>query len=164
MKNQEKEQQQLYLKLLQATGSLSNIFSDSISPYLYYRAMENIFCKAFEADNLSRGDVSVDAAKNKVGIGLKTFLFNNGKTFQKIAEFNKESYLFRNSESQKLNTETARNIISTVAEMRNERIDFTKRSHDLDYMIYHSITRSKYQMSIYEDMIDFIDIDSIEVL
>ena len=164
MKNQEKEQQQLYLKLLQVTGSLSNIFSDSISPYLYYRAMENIFCKAFEADNLSRGDVSVDAAKNKVGIGLKTFLFNNGKTFQKIAEFNKESYLFRNSESQKLNTGTARNIISTVAEMRNERIDFTKRSHDLDYMIYHSITRSKYQMSIYEDMIDFIDIDSIEVL
>ena len=97
MKNQEKEQQQLYLKLLQVTGSLSNIFSDSISPYLYYRAMENIFCKAFEADNLSRGDVSVDAAKNKVGIGLKTFLFNNGKTFQKIAEFNKEYYLFRNS-------------------------------------------------------------------
>ena len=51
--------------------------------------MENIFCISFGANNLSRSDISVDAGKNGIGIGLKTFLQSNGKTFQKVAEFNK---------------------------------------------------------------------------
>ena len=73
--------QKQYIDLLEITGSLSNLFSESSSPFLYYRAMENIFCKAFKADNLSRGDISADARKNGIGIGLKTFLQKNGNTF-----------------------------------------------------------------------------------
>ena len=92
---QDEESRKLYTDLLKMMGLLSNLFAESKNPFLYYRAMENIFCKAFNADNLSRSDVSADAGKNGIGIGLKTFLQNNGNTFQKIAEFNKESYLLR---------------------------------------------------------------------
>ncbi|MFR6141865.1 MAG: hypothetical protein ACLUJM_03880 [Finegoldia sp.] len=86
---QDEEQKQLYTQLLQITCSLSNLFSDSVEPFLYYRAMENIFCKAFNATNYARSDISVDSGKGNIGLGLKTFLHKNGKTLQKIAEFNK---------------------------------------------------------------------------
>ena len=72
-------QQELYIELLQITGALSNLFAESKTPFLYYRTMENIFCKSFDADNLSRSDVSADAGKGKVGIGLKTFLHQIGR-------------------------------------------------------------------------------------
>ncbi len=42
-----------------------------------------MFCKAFNAQDLSRGDVSYDAKKDLLGIGLKTFLRSNDKTIQK---------------------------------------------------------------------------------
>lgn len=120
---QSKEKQILYKELLEITGALSNLFSESDNPFLYYRAMENIFCKAFNADNLSRSDISADAGKNGVGIGLKTFLQNNGYTFQKIAEFNKESYLLRGLSD--------KNLVEQVSRMRNERIKSTMRICDL---------------------------------
>ena len=50
-----------YKKMLKIVGSLSNMFSESNQPYLYYRCHENIFCKYFEAENLSREDCSADA-------------------------------------------------------------------------------------------------------
>lgn len=62
--NQDEEQKQLYIKTLQVTCSLLNLFSDSVNPFLYYRAMENIFCKAFNAKNYSRSDISIDLGKN----------------------------------------------------------------------------------------------------
>ena len=64
---QPEDRKRLYTSLLEVTGSLSNLFSESSNPFLYYRAMENIFCKAFKADNLSRSDISVDAGKDGVG-------------------------------------------------------------------------------------------------
>jgi len=94
---QSKKQNEEYTKLLNLVGSLSNLFSDSSVPFLYYRVAENVFCKAFEADNLSRSDCSIDARKNQEGLGRKTFLENNGKTFQKIAEFNKSRDVCRES-------------------------------------------------------------------
>lgn len=131
--NQSEKGQKLYIELLQATGALSNLFAESKTPFLYYRAMENIFCKSFDADNLSRSDVSADAGKDKIGVGLKTFLHQNGSTYQKIAEFNRESYLLRG-----LNKE---DTVTKVSEMRNERIKSTKSICDLDDMIYHLVTR-----------------------
>lgn len=154
-RNQNKDEQDLYIELLAITGSLSKLFAESKSPFIYYRAMENIFCKAFNANNLSRNDLSVDASKNGTGIGLKTFLHNNGKTFQKIAEFNKESYLLRDLKKDEL--------IFKVAEMRNERIDVTKRLCDLNDVIYHLVTRSPYQMNIYEEPMDTIELNSIKI-
>ena len=75
-----------YKKMLSIMGSLSNLFSDNDTPYLVYRVHENSFCKYMEADNLGRQDCSVDAKKDKVGIGLKTWI---GRDDQKVAEFGK---------------------------------------------------------------------------
>lgn len=81
---QPKEQQDNYKAMLALIGSLSNLFADSDKLMLYYRAHENVFCKYFEADNLSREDCSADAAKGPIGIGLKTWV---GRDDQKVAEF-----------------------------------------------------------------------------
>ena len=42
---QPKDKQEAYKNMLSIVGSLSKLFSDSVSPYLYYRAHENIFAK-----------------------------------------------------------------------------------------------------------------------
>ena len=67
---QPKSQREEYKQMLTLVGSLSNLFSASDAPMLNYRAHENIFCKYFEASNLSREDCSADASKDSVGIGL----------------------------------------------------------------------------------------------
>ena len=109
-----------YKELLTIIGSLSRLSSDSNIPYLYYRMAENIFCKAFNANNLARSDISIDAAKGNYGIGLKTFLYKNGCCVEKIAEFNKQRKLFSNNENK-----DTRNLIETIADLRNERIKTT---------------------------------------
>ncbi|MED3644314.1 NgoFVII family restriction endonuclease [Caldifermentibacillus hisashii] len=152
---QSTESQQLYEDLLTITGSLSRLFAESENPFLYYRAAENIFCKAFDAENLSRSDVSADASKNGLGIGLKTFLYNNGRTFQKVAEFNRELQEFKDLEGL--------DLIIKISEMRNERIRMTKRAFGLNEMIYHLVTRSKNQMQLFEEPMTEIDLDSIRI-
>lgn len=152
---QHNNEQLLYTDLLTITGSLSRLFSDSKKPFLYYRAAENIFCKSFNATNLSRSDVSADASKDQLGIGLKTFLHNNGSTFQKIAEFNKES--------NELNNLNHLEIIYKVASMRNERIKMTKRTLNLDDMIYHLVTRKNNKMLLFEEYMEEVDLDSIKL-
>lgn len=149
------ESQHLYEELLMITGSLSRLFAESENPFLYYRAAENIFCKAFDADNLSRGDVSADATKERLGIGLKTFLHNNGKTYQKIAEFNRELQEFKELEGL--------DLIIKISKMRNERIRMTKRAFDLEEMIYHLVTRSKNQMQLFEEHMNEVDLDSVRI-
>ena len=80
LERQSQNQIGYYERLLKAVGSLSNLFSESPEPYLASRATENLFCKAFEAQNLSRSDASADASKGKIGFGIKTFLEGNGRT------------------------------------------------------------------------------------
>lgn len=147
--------QNLYEELLTITGSLSRLFAESENPFLYYRAAENIFCKAFDAENLSRGDVSADASKDGLGIGLKTFLHNNGRTFQKVAEFNRELHEFKDLEGL--------DLITQISKMRNERIRVTKRAFDLEEMMYHMVTRSKNQMQLFEEHMSEIDLNSIHI-
>lgn len=153
--SQNHEQQERYKDLLKVTGSISRMYSDNVVPYLYYRAAENIFCKAFDAENLSRGDVSADASKNDLGIGLKTFLHSNGNTLQKIAEFNKGATDYQ--------TLDPRDIVESISKMRNERIEFTKRAHGLNQMIYHLVTRQKERFNIFEEDMDLIDLSSIRI-
>jgi len=140
-----------YLKL---TGSLSKLFSDSLAPYLYYRAAENIFSLAFEAENLSRSDISIDAKKGNIGFGLKTFLHGNGKTFQKIAEFN----AIRDDYTNKSDKE----IIEFISKARNKRLDLCLQAYGVDSLIYHCLTRSDNNISIYEFSMDMIQIDKIK--
>lgn len=155
--NQEIEQQEKYYELLQIVGGLSNLFSDSDVPYLYYRAAENVFCKAFEADNLSRSDCSADASKDFMGIGLKTFLNNNGKSYQKVAEFNKDRALY--TIEGKIDVD---NLITNVTDLRNKRIMSTQRIHNIEDMIYHCVVREENQFKIFEEKMDLIDLNSIK--
>ncbi|MBU0974605.1 NgoFVII family restriction endonuclease [Patescibacteria group bacterium] len=158
IKTQPKHQTDSYLDLLQRVGSLSGLFSNSSTPYLYYRAAENIFCEAFQADNHSRSDTSADASKNKIGIGLKTFINGRGKSWQKVAEFNKDSKDYK-----KLITDPEKLSIA-ISKLRNKRIDFAKSIHDVDEMIYHCVSRSKGKFYLFEEEMHYVDIPKIKIL
>lgn len=153
LEQQPENQVKYYERLLKSVGSLSKLFSENPEPYLAYRATENLFCKAFEAENLSRSDASADASKDRVGFGLKTFLEGNGKTMQKVAEFNGDHALFRTLEPEAK--------IKKIAELRNERLETTKRIFGLDSIIYHCITRQVGKILVYETPAHLIDIDNI---
>ncbi len=153
--NQTKKQRQEYEDFLKIAGCLSNLFSDSEVPYLYYRVAEKVFCRAFAADDLSRSDVSADAKKDTLGIGLKTFLVGNNNSFQKVAEFNSDRPLYTNLDAQQL--------ITKVAELRNARIAFTENTHGLEKSIYHCIVRDSGKFKIFEEPMDKIDIPNIRI-
>ena len=145
--------QKEYQDLLKVTGCLSNLFTDSKTPYLYYRAAERVFCNAFKAEDLSRSDVSADARKGGVGIGLKTFLAGNNKTLQKVAEFNGDRLSYSD-----LNDEL---LIAKIAELRNSRIEFTEKAHGLTSSIYHCVLREQGRFKIFEEPMHKIDTSNI---
>lgn len=154
IKNQSKAQVNYYIKLLKAVASLSNLFSESSKPYISPRATENIFCKVFEAENLSRSDASVDASKNRIGYGIKTFIDTNGRSMQKIAEFNNDHALF--------NSLNPLQKIKKISQLRNERLKTTKRIFGLDSIIYHCITRQNRKIVVYETPAPLINITKIK--
>lgn len=147
----QKEDYQSKLKLI---GSLSNLFSESITPYLYYRIAEKIFCNSFLAQDLSRGDVAVDAQKHHMGIGLKTFLASNHKSFQKVAEFNSDKDLYKDL--------SPKALIKKISQLRNARIEFSSNLYSLKDNIYHCVIREEEIFKIYEENMDLININNIK--
>ncbi len=147
------EQQENYKKMLEIIGNLTLLFSESSSPYLPYRCHENIFCKYFKATNMGRMDCSADAKKNKIGVGLKTWMGNDD---QKIAEFGKMRPLYEHLRGV--------DLVKTIAEYRNERIRVTMNMHGIDEMIYHIIKRVPGCMKVLEHTFDYIDIDNIQII
>ncbi len=143
----------MYKKMLAIMGQLSNLFSENESPYLAYRAHENIFCKYMEAENLARYDCSADAKKGRIGIGLKTWMGNDD---QKVAEFGKLKSSYSALEGY--------NLVRKIAEYRNERIRVTKKLHGIDTMIYHVVKRVPGAMQILECLFDPIDLDNIVLI
>ena len=155
--NQPKKQIEEYKILLKMAGSISNLFSDSAVPYLYYRVAENAFCKAFKADNLSRSDCSADARKAAQGIGLKTFHENNGKTMQKIAEFNKARDIYKKYLSDH------KRLVLEIARMRNKRINATKAIHGINNILYHCVSRKPGELLVYEQNMEIIELEKIKI-
>lgn len=153
LSGQDKKKIDYYAKMLKTIGSLSRLFSESNEPYIQYRIAENLFCKSFDADNLSRTDCSADASKDKLGVGIKTFLEKNGSTMQKVAEFNSDHGLFS---SLSLEEKTLK-----IAHLRNGRIETTKRIFGLNEMIYHCVTRKKAGILVYEIAMDKVQTDKI---
>lgn len=152
-KNENQSFKESYIESLQVVGSLSNLFSDSEVPYLYYRIAEKLFCNSFQANDLSRGDIALDASKGNIGIGLKTFLQNNNRTLQKVAEFNKDNIVYTHQDSKE--------IIKTVASLRNQRIEFAEKLSGVEKSYYHCIVRAQKQFSIFEEEMDYITLDNI---
>lgn len=142
-----------YKKMLTIMGNLTRLFSDSQSPYLAYRAHENIFCKYMRAENLARKDCSADAQKDRIGLGLKTWVESDD---QKVAEFGKLRETFADLSGLKL--------VKKIAEYRNSRIQVTKNMYGIDTLIYHIVKRVPGAMQIFECAFDEIDIDHIQVI
>ncbi|MBR4749872.1 MAG: NgoFVII family restriction endonuclease, partial [Abditibacteriota bacterium] len=139
-----------YSLMLEMIGSLSNLFSESPSPYLASRISENLFCRCFFADNLSRNDVTADAKRGKTGIGIKTW---TGSQSQKIAEFDALRNTYINDEPEIL--------ISKVAGYRNDRIQKTLDTYSIDTMVYHCLLRTEGLISVYECPLVKIDVGNI---
>ena len=142
-----------YRESLSNIALLSRLFSESNVPYIVSRSMERIYCEVFNAEDLGRADCSADAKKDNVGVGLKTFIHGNGRTLQKVAEFNRNAKLYKDKSDKEL--------VHEVAKLRNERINFTKRTYGLDLMIYHCLTRKENEILIYEEKMDSININQI---
>lgn len=149
------EQQKNYIEALQAIGSISNLFSENNIPYLYYRAAENIFCDAFGAMNLSRGDITFDAIKDGVGIALKTFQHRNGNCVEKIAEFNDAVDKFQGQSDTK--------IMGIISDLRNKRISAAVGATSAKNMIYHLVTRKEGRFEIHEEELEFIDTKNLKL-
>jgi len=147
--------QKYYLDLIHAVASLSNLFSNSNTPYINYRVVENVFCKAFNAENLSRSDTAFDAKVNNIGIGIKTFINHGIFKAEKIAEFNSLSYELRKLKSEELALK--------LSILRNERIDFAKRTYAITKSIYHCLSRTQNKVLIYETNYEYININKIKV-
>lgn len=144
------QQKEYYRKMLQVVGSLSNLFSESDQPYLASRVTENLFCRCLNADNLSRVDITADAKKNNIGIGIKTWVNSN---LQKIAEFNKQKESYAQLPDEEM--------IYRIADLRNDRIAFTLRSQGINEMVYHCTIREPRLIKIKECTLDFIDKNAI---
>lgn len=149
----DKENNGNYLKLLSATAKLSRLFSESQVPYIYYRAAENIFCRSFGADNLSRGDSAFDANFNSIGIGLKTFICEKQNSTEKVAEFNKLSTQLKEFKGKELAIK--------LAEFRNERIELANRLYNIENSIYHIVARKSNELMLFETDYQNIDIKNI---
>lgn len=143
-----------YLKLLGTVSKLSGLFSDNAIPFLSYRVVENLFCKCFNADNLSRSDTAYDANLNSLGVGIKTFMCNTNLSNEKIAEFNSLSIELKNYKDKKL--------ACKLAEFRNDRIDLANRLYNIENSVYHIVARKKGELLLFETDYHKIDIDNIK--
>ncbi len=143
-----------YLKLLSAVSKLSGLFSESSVPFINYRVAENIFCRSFEAGNLSRSDTAFDANYNSVGIGLKTFVCNGITSTEKVAEFN--------SLSRSLKEYKGEELALKLAEFRNDRINLAGRVYNIDNSLYHIVARKEKELLLFETDYSIIDIDNIQ--
>lgn len=142
-----------YLKLLSAVSKLSGLFSDSAIPFISYRVVENLFCRCFNADNLSRSDTAYDANFHSKGIGLKTFVCNKDVSNEKIAEFN--------SLSRELKNYQGSDLAYKLAEYRNDRIDLANRLYNIENSVYHIIARNKGELILFETDYQKINLKNI---
>ncbi|MBI2258954.1 MAG: restriction endonuclease [Flavobacteriia bacterium] len=142
-----------YLKLLSVVSKLSGLFSDNAIPYINYRVAENIFCRSFDAGNLSRSDTAFDANYNSIGVGLKTFVSPTNNKNEKIAEFPSLSKIINNLENKELALK--------VAEFRNDRILLATRLYDIQNSIYHIVARKEKELLLFETDYDLINIENI---
>lgn len=145
-----------YIKLLSSVAKLSGLFSESSIPYINYRVAENIFCKSFSAENLSRSDTAFDASYKSIGVGLKTFTCPTNASTEKVAEFN--------TLSRELSNFNGKELALKLAEYRNERIDLATRLYNINSSLYHIVARKDNKLVLFESDYDKIDINNISSL
>lgn len=144
-----------YLEMLALVGSLSNMFSTSNIPFIHYRLTENLFCDFFPAVNQSRDDSAYDAIIDDWGIGIKTFQFQKGSSFEKVAEFNKLS--------PQLNGLSGIDLAVKLTEFRNERICAGNGLYGVSKSMYHVIGRIPEALQVFNFPYELIDVESLTV-
>ena len=149
----DKEKNGNYLKLLSAVSKLSGLFSESAVPFINYRVAENIFCKSFDAGNLSRSDTAFDANYNSIGVGLKTFICNGNSSTEKVAEFN--------SLAKALSNFKGKELAIKLGEFRNDRINLANRVYDIEDSLYHIVARKEKELYLFETDYNIIDVSNI---
>ena len=142
-----------YFRLLELMASLSNIFSDNVIPFLHYRVTENLFCKYYNAENLSRSDTAYDAKSKNYGIGIKTFQLAKGTSVEKIAEFNAISSFLKKYKG--------KDLAYQVAKARNERMELGQRLYAIDEGCYHIIGRVQKGLTVFNSDYPLINLNSI---
>jgi hypothetical protein len=142
-----------YLKLLSAVSKLSGLFSESSVPFINYRVAENIFCRSFNASNLSRSDTAFDANYNSIGVGLKTFTCNSNNSTEKVAEFNSLSRVLADFKG--------KDLAIKLGGFRNDRINLANRLYDIESSLYHIVARKEKELLLYETDYNTIDISNI---
>ncbi len=143
-----------YLKMVDLMAQLSNIFSESKTPFLHYRVAENLFCRYYDAINLSRSDISYDAQIGDLGVGIKTFtLSDKAYSVEKVAEFNKLAPTLKLLDGRVLAKEVAR--------LRNARIAMADSLQAINNRLYHIIGRKEGELAIFNTPYQFVDIDNI---
>ena len=109
-------------------------------PFINYRVVENIFCRSFKANNLSRSDTAFDADYNSVGVGLKTFISKSNSSTEKVAEFNSSRELKK----------VPMKDLAQIRRISNERIDLAKRVYDIKSSLYHIVARREKELILFE--------------
>jgi len=152
---QSNENKEIYKRFLNAAAILGRYNSPkSKVPQINTRISEEIFCRAFNAKDLGRKDISIDAHKQNDGLGIKTF---QGGSLQKIAEFN-------DSNKYKLPDENYE-IAKTVSTYRNQRLLKSIKDYSLDRAIYHCIYRTKDQkIQIFEEPMNLVNTNKITLI
>lgn len=138
-----------YFKLLELMARLSNLFSDNSIPFIHYRVTENLFCKYYNAENLSRSDTAYDAKTMNLGVGIKTFQLQNDNSMEKVAEFN--------SISSQLKKYHGKDLAFQLALARNERIRLGQRLYAIDDGCYHIIGRVEEGLTVFNTPYPFVN-------
>lgn len=144
-----------YARYLIDLASLSRLFSENTKPYIHSRTAEYLYCRVYEAENLSRSDIAIDAKKDTVGTGVKTFVYSSRPTFQKIAEFNKA--IGTHGPLQGIEK------ISLVSSLRNERLRFVEDTYGINSLQYHCVLRDNSKILVYEEPMHKIKIDTLRI-
>lgn len=149
----DKETNGSYIQLLKAVAKLSGLFSESLTPFVNYRIAENIFCKSFNAINLSRSDTAFDAQYKSIGIGLKTFTIQKNNSLEKVAEFN--------SASKELSKYGGKDLAFMLGEKRNERMDSAFNRYNISDSLYHIVARLTNKILLFETDYKKIELNKI---
>lgn len=145
-----------YFSLLELMARLSNLFSDSSIPFLHYRITENLFCKYYKAENLSRSDTAYDAKTESFGVGIKTFTLSNNASTEKVAEFN--------SISSELKKYKGYDLAYQLAVARNERMKLGQRLYAICDGCYHIIGRVENGLIVFNSSYPLLDTKKIHVI
>jgi len=150
------EIQQKYEQCLKIIGSLSRNFCESDIVYISHRIAKQIFKNSFGLKSLNDDNLVIDVKKESLGIALKTFHCANNKTFQTIDKFSPHKYPYQDL--------CPLDLIIKISKLRNEKINFTKNTHGVKKIIYHCILRDIGKFKIFEESLDRIDIENINLI